>query len=174
MHVAGGMGRGAFDETASLMIRGIVSTTFGAGASADLGRRLAVSGEVEHARLSGGTPNSRTGGSGSLSWRAPALLSLTATVRTFGYATNPGEGYFAPRRYVLGETSAQLAVGQDLGWSVTLDGGIGVQAIDTRTLGSATQPAARGGLSVLYRPVPGLEWGAPARSRTPRRPRNRR
>jgi tetratricopeptide (TPR) repeat protein len=159
MHVAGGIGRSAFDETAPLMRRGIVWTTFGAGASADLGPRLAVSGEIEHARLTGATPNSRTGGSGSLSWRAPALLTLATTVRAFGYATNPGEGYFAPRQYVLGETSAQLAIGRDLGWAATLDGGIGVQAIDARAAGSATQPAARGGLSILYRPVPGLEWG---------------
>jgi tetratricopeptide (TPR) repeat protein len=159
MHVAGGIGRSAFDETAPLMRRGIVWTTFGAGASADVGSRLAFSGEIEHARLTGATPNSRTGGSGSLSWRAPAFLRLATTVRAFGYAADPREGYFAPRQYVLAEASAQLVIGRDLGWAATLDGGIGVQEIDARTLGSATQPAARGGLSILYRPVPGFEWG---------------
>ena len=158
-HVAAGVGRNAFDETAPLMRRGIVLTTFGAGSSVDVGRRLAVSGEFEHVRLGGATPNSRTGGLASLTWRAPALLSLSTTARAFGYATDPAEGYFAPRRYFLAETSARLAVGGELGWSVTLDGGIGVQEVDTRTLASATQPAARGGLSILYRPAPGLEWG---------------
>jgi tetratricopeptide (TPR) repeat protein len=159
MHVAGGFGRSAFDETAPLMRRGIIWTSVGAGASADLGRRLALAGEIEHARLTGATPNSRTGGTASLSWRAPAVLSLATRVRAFGYAVDPGEGYFAPRQYLLAEMSAQLGIGRDLGWSAALDGGMGVQQIDGRTLGSATQPAARGGLSILYRPVPGLEWG---------------
>jgi tetratricopeptide (TPR) repeat protein len=158
-HVAGVIARDAFDETALLMRRGIVSTTFGAGTAIDLGPRLSLSGEMEHARLSGGTPNSRTSGSGSLTWRAPRVLSLATKVRGFGYATNPFEGYFAPRRYLLAETSAQLAVGGELGWSATLDGGVGAQSIDAGTLGSATRPASRGGLSILYRPAPGLECG---------------
>jgi hypothetical protein len=41
---------------------------------------------------------------------------------------------------------------------MTLDGGVGAQAIDLRAVGSETQPAARGALSLLYRPTPGLEW----------------
>jgi hypothetical protein len=152
--------REALDETAPLIRRGIVATTFGGGASVDVGHGIALSGEIEHARLSGTTPNSRTGGSGSLRWRAPRVLSLATTIRAFGYDVDPREGYFAPRRYLLGETSAQLAIGGELGWSATLDAGVGAQAIDLRVLGSATQPAARGGLTVLYRPTPGLAWGA--------------
>jgi tetratricopeptide (TPR) repeat protein len=158
MHLAGGVGRVAFDETAPLMRRGIVSSTVGAGVSVDFGLGLAFSTEAEHARLSGATPNSRIGGLASLSWRAPAILSLAATVRGFGYALDPAEGYFAPRQYGLAEMSARIAVGRDLGWSVTLDGGAGAQSIDFGAIGLASQAAARGGLSILYRPTPGLEW----------------
>jgi len=136
-----------------------VTTTLGTGASVDVSRRVELSAEVEHARLGGATPNTRTGGTASLRWRAPFVLSLASTVRAFGYASDPLEGYFAPRRYVLAEGSARLAVGRDLGWSATLDGGFGTQTIDTYSAGSATRPAARGALTILYRPTPGLEWG---------------
>lgn len=151
--------RDAFDETAPLIQRGIVANTFGSGASFDLTRRAVMTAELEHVLLRGATPNARTGGSASLSWRAPRVLSLAATVRGYRYAEDPREGYFAPSRYLLGETSAQLRLGRELGWLATLDGGVGVQSIDLRGVGSATQPSARGSLTLLYRPSHGFEWG---------------
>ena len=150
--------REPFDETVGIIRRGIVTTTLGAGAALDISRRLGLAAEVEQARLAGATPNTRTGGAASLRWRAPLALSLGSTVRAFGYASDPLEGYFAPRRYLLAEGSARLAVGRDLGWGLTVDGGIGAQSIDSYTAGSETQPAARGALSIRYRPTPGLEW----------------
>ena len=159
LHIGAGIGREPFDETAALIRRGIVTTTFGGGASVDAGRSLTLAGRFEHVELSGATPNSRSGGSASLTWRAPFVLSVGTNVRAFGYAADPAEGYFAPRRYLLGEATAQIAVGRQLGWSVTLDGAVGAQAIDLRAVGSETQPAARGALSLLYRPTPALEWG---------------
>jgi hypothetical protein len=152
--------RAAFDETAPLMQRAIVSTTVGGGMSVDLGLGFGISTEFEHAQLSGATPNSRVGGTGSLSWRAPAILSLATTVRAFGYTLDPGEGYFAPRQYLRAETNARIAVGRDLGWSVTLDGGVGAQSIDVRLLESPLRPLPHGGLSIRYRPTPGLDLSA--------------
>jgi hypothetical protein len=149
--------RAAFDETAPLMQRAIVSTTVGGGMSLDLGLGFGISTEVEHAQLSGATPNRRLGGSGSLSWRAPAFLSLATTVRAFGYTLDPGEGYFAPRQYVRAETNARIAVGGDRRLSVTLDGGVGAQSIEVRALESPPRPLPHGGLSIRYRPTPRLD-----------------
>jgi hypothetical protein len=148
--------RAALDETAPLMQRAIVSTTVGGGLSADLGLGFGISTEVEQARLTGATPNTRLGGSGSLSWRAPAFLSLAATVRAFGYTLDPGEGYFAPRQYLRAETNARIAVGGDRRLSVTLDGGVGAQSIDVRVLEAPLRPLPQGGLSIRYRPTPRL------------------
>ncbi len=159
VHLGAGIGREPFDETAPLIRRGIVTTTYGGGTSVDVGHGLALAGRLERMELSGATANTRTGGTAALTWKAPFVLSLGTNVRAFGFSTDPAEGYFAPRRYVLGEATAQLAIGRQLGWSVTLDGGVGAQAIDMHTGGSETQPAARGGLALLYRPTPGMEWG---------------
>ncbi len=158
MHVVGVIARDAFDETVPLMRLGIATTAIGGGASFDLGRGLRVSAEMERAELSGATPNSRMSGAGSLTWRAPWVLSLATTVRTFGYAVDPAEGYFAPRRYLLAETGAQIAIGGSLGWSLSLGGGIGAQSVDLRTVGSTTRAAGRGDLAIAYRPSPGFEW----------------
>jgi thioredoxin-like negative regulator of GroEL len=151
--------RAAFDETAPLMRSGIISTTVGGGMSLDLGLGFGISTEVEQAQLSGATPNTRLGGSGSFSWRAPAFLSLATTVRAFGYTLDPGEGYFAPRQYLRAEANARIAVGRDRGLSVTLDGGAGAQSIDdVRTvLESPPRPLPHGGLSIRYRPTPRLD-----------------
>jgi hypothetical protein len=149
--------RAAFDETAPLMRSGIISTTVGGGMSVNLGLGFGISTEVEQAQLSGGTPNTRLGGSGSLSWRAPAFLSLATTVRAFGYTLDPGEGYFAPRQYLRTETNARIAVGGDRGLSVTLDGGVGAQSIDVRVLEAPLRPLPHGGLSIRYRPTPRLD-----------------
>ncbi len=149
--------RAAFDETAPLMRSGIISTTVGGGMSINLGLGLGISTEVEQVQLSGGTPNTRLGGSGSLRWRAPAFLSLATTVRAFGYTLDPGEGYFAPRQYLGAETNARIAVGGDRGLSVTLEGGVGAQSIDVRLLESPPRPLPHGGLSIRYRPTPGLD-----------------
>lgn len=158
LHVGAGVGREPFDETAALIRRGIVTTTVGGGATIDGGRGLTFAGAFEHVELTGATPNSRRSGTASLTWRAPFVLSLGANARAFGYASDPSEGYFAPRSYVLGEATAQIAIGRQLGWSMTVDGGVGAQSIDLRAAGSETQLAGRGGLSLLYRPTPGLEW----------------
>jgi hypothetical protein len=140
----------------------IVATTLGVGGSFGLPHHLALAGEIERASLSGGTPNTRVGGSASVAWQAPRVLTLGTAVRGFGYAADPVEGYFAPRHYILAEATSRLAVGRDLGWSATLDGGIGVQSVATGTAGSAAQPASRGAISLRYRPIPGLEFGASA------------
>jgi hypothetical protein len=149
--------RAAFDETASLMQRAILSTTVGGAMSINLGLGFGISTEFEQAQLSGATPNTRLGGSGSLSWRAPAFLSLATTVRAFGYTSDPGEGYFAPRQYFRAETNARIAVGGDRGLSVTLDGGVGAQSIDVRVLEAPLLPLPHGGLSIRYRPTPRLD-----------------
>ena len=150
--------RGAFDETAPLIRRGIAATAYGAGGSLELGRRLSLSGEFERARLTGGTPNTRTGGSASLRWRAPRVLSVAASTRAFGYGVDARDGYFAPARYLLAEGSARIEVGRERGWSVTLDGGLGAQSMDAWSAGSATRPAARGSGAITFRPTPRLEW----------------
>jgi hypothetical protein len=150
--------RRPFDETAAIIQRGIVTTTLGAGGSLALTQRVTAAAEIERSRLTGATSNTRTGGSGWIRWRAPHVLSLVTTMRTFGYASDPGEGYFAPRRYLLADVGAQLAVGRELGWAASVDGGWGAQTFDTYAAGSETQPAARGSIAITSRPRPGLEF----------------
>ena len=157
-----GLAREPYDETTSLIRRGIVATTLGAVGSLGFGRHVDLAGEIEHAALTGGTPNTRLGGSASLNWRARHMLTLGASVRGFGYAADPIEGYFAPRRYVLAEATTRLAVGRELGWSATVDGGLGAQTVATRFGGSETQPASRGTFAFRYRPTPTLEFSATA------------
>jgi hypothetical protein len=89
-------------------------------------------------------------------------FSVGVAARSFGYDTLArGDGYFAPSAFLLVEGNTHLEVGRELGWSATVDGGVGRQTIrftpDAEPRGNLAQ---RVGLGLLYRPTPGTELGA--------------
>ena len=156
-----GISRAPFDETAPLIISGIMTTAATAGAGFDLRPALSLTAEVEHAWISGAEANARTTASAAINWQARHALGFALSARGFGYASDPLDGYFAPRLYTLTEASARLAVGQELGWSATIEGGVGAQTVDARGE-SSTRAAERAALAVLFRPSPAVEWGLSA------------
>jgi Flp pilus assembly protein TadD len=152
-----GVARLPFDETAPLMLNGTVTTAVTAGGTVALGHQVGFSSDVERAWLRGGTRNTRTTASGALRWEARPAFSLTLATRGFGYASNPGDGYFAPDLYTLSEGSVRLALGRERTWSATVEGGAGLQTVNAGGQ-SSHQPAERGTIAITYRPTSGIEW----------------
>jgi hypothetical protein len=155
--------RAPFDETALLIANGIRTTVLDAAASLALPFRLTATGTVGHAVVGGGrVANSRRSAPGALRVALRARFTVGVSARQFGYAAAaPGDGYFAPSGFLLVEGITQLRVGRELGWSATLDGGVGRQTIRfTPDAGARGNLAQRVGLGLLYRPAPGTEFGA--------------
>jgi tetratricopeptide (TPR) repeat protein len=155
-----GASHSAFDETAALILAGIGATGVGADADLTLRPRLTLGGGGEWTRLTGGSgPNTRGAGSGVLRWSATRFLSVAAGVRGFTYQHAAFDGYFAPRRYVLGEMSSRIRVGGELGWGAETEFGIGDQSITAFDNSTAARFAQRLSIAAAYRPAAGLEWG---------------
>jgi Flp pilus assembly protein TadD len=149
----------AFDETATLIFSGIATTTVGADAHITLRPRLSLIANSGWTRLIGGSsPNNRLEGSGALRWTLTKTLSVTASMRGFGYDHSANDGYFAPRRYVLSEGSARLNLGGELGWALDTEVGLGDQRITGFDSSNASRFAQRGTMKVAYRPAAGVEW----------------
>lgn len=167
-----GVSRSPFDETATLIARGIEITAVDVDASLTLRPRLTLAGTVGHGTVSGGrVPNSRTAGSGTLRWLVWRGVSLAAGARTFAYerpsfVRDAGgdivarDGYFAPQRYALLEASGRYERGGDLGWHVSAEGGLGRQTIRIEEARAASRFAQRLALTAGYRVAPGIEVGA--------------
>ena len=151
--------RAPFDETASLMLAGIATTSVEADADAALGPRVDLSGDGGWTRLSGGSgPNTRLSGSGSLRWSPIAIASIAASVRGFGYDHAAFDGYFAPKHYLLAELSGRARLGGELGWGLESEIGLGDQTIGLFDNSHDSRFAQRATVAVVYRPVPGFEW----------------
>lgn len=161
--VGAGVSRLPFDETATLIANGIVTTAAEADYALALPAGLALSGGVGHAWISNGSgPNRRLAASSGLRWTVRRGLALRVGARTFGYATDTlFDGYFSPRRFTLVEAGPQLAWGRDLGWSASADLGLGAQGIRARGA-SAWRLAERGTVGAGYRFTPGTELGMAA------------
>ena len=148
-----------FDETASLMLAGIATTSTEADADVTLGSRFDLSGDGSWTRLSGGSgANSRVSGSGALRWSATTFASIAAGVRGFACDHVAYDGYFAPKTYLLAEMSGRVHVGSELGWGLDSEIGVGNQTIVLFDNSRAARFAQRATVAVAYRPVPGFEW----------------
>ena len=152
--------RSAFDETAPLIYAGIATTSGGFDGDFALTPHVGLGGGGEWTSLTGGSgPNSRVAGSGVLRWSPQKFFSLAAAVRGLGYRHAATDGYFAPKRYLLGEVSSRLRLGGDVGWGTECEVGLGDQSITAFDDSHASRFAQRVTATLLYRPTPGVEWG---------------
>ncbi|GAC1516392.1 MAG: hypothetical protein NVS1B4_11120 [Gemmatimonadaceae bacterium] len=160
--IGGGVSRDAFDETASTIAAGIVTTATNLDIEAGFPGRLSIALGAEHATLQGATPNTRWSANGTLQWRVQSGTTLGIGSRVFGYRLATTGEYFAPRQFTLVEGAVHRRWGTIRGWFAETDAGIGSQIVDAGT-GGAARRAARVALSLGYLPAPGREvvarWG---------------
>ena len=153
--------RAPFDETALLIANGVVISELGGDASVALPSRFTLSGAGSHARLTGGTrENARDAYTATLRWNQSRNWSIAIGGRHFGYDTTSSDGYFAPRRYTLGEVSTRGHVGANLGWYSDGEVGVGRQSIEFFGSNPGSRTTERGALSLGYRFDPAREISA--------------
>ena len=150
--------RAPFDETALLIANGVVSSEFSGEAELALPARFTLAGGASRARLTGGSrENARNAFSSTLRWAYNRRWSIAVGARQFGYDTTSADGYFAPRRYTLGEVSGRGRVGGQLGWNADADVGLGRQSIEFFGSSAGSRLAERAALSAGYRFDPSRE-----------------
>ena len=165
-----GASRDPFDETATLIARGLAIQSIDGDAELALPGRLAVAAGASHADVDGGSvANARNAFTGSGRWRARRGLVVGVGARTFGYRANGRpDAYFSPARFTLVEFTTAWSLGHELGWWGTIDGGAGPQAIrfhstDPGVRGDASRKLAeRVAISAGFRFAPGFEAGISA------------
>jgi tetratricopeptide (TPR) repeat protein len=158
LKVGFGVSRSPFDETALLIANGVISSEYSGEAELSLPARVSLSAGASQARLTGGTrDNVRDDYSSTLRWKYNRTWSIAIGGRQFAYDTSSTDGYFAPRRYTLGEISTRGHLGGELGWNSDADVGIGQQSIELFGSGAASRLAERASLSVGYRSDPSQE-----------------
>ncbi|HEY8831170.1 MAG TPA: tetratricopeptide repeat protein [Gemmatimonadaceae bacterium] len=153
-----GASRAPFDETALLIANGVVSSEYSGEAELVLPARFSLSGGASRARLTGGSrDNTRDAFSSTLRWAYNRQWSIAIGGRQFGYDTTSTDGYFAPRRYTLGEVSGRGRVGGQLGWTADADVGLGRQSIEFFGSSAGSRLAERAAISAGYRFDPSHE-----------------
>ncbi|MDB4871895.1 MAG: Tetratricopeptide 2 repeat protein [Gemmatimonadales bacterium] len=153
-----GASRTPFDETALLIANGVVSSEYSGEAEIALPARFTLSGGASRARLTGGSrENTRNAFSSSLRWAYNRQWSIAVGGRQFGYDTTSTDGYFAPRRYTLGEVSGRGRIGGQLGWNADADVGLGRQSIEFFGSSAGSRLSERAALSAGYRFDPARE-----------------
>ena len=151
--------RGVLDETVPAILTGITSTDVEGEAAATPTERLRFTAGAGWTRLTGGSgPNARASASGSARWSLLPSFDFGAALHTFGYSHAASDGYFAPKRYLLGEGVVTWSLGGDLGWQLASEVGVGHQAITAFDDSRLARVAARFEGSLRYRPTPGMEW----------------
>jgi tetratricopeptide (TPR) repeat protein len=154
-----GLSHAPFDETAALIFVGMTTTSVDGDFDWALPARLSLGAGVSRTSIAGGSvENTRHAASGALRWTLRRGTSVAVGGRTFQYAKEVYDGYFAPRRYVLLEASARTSVGREFGWAVEGEAGAGQQSITFFGGGTNGRLASRGTVTVLYRWAPGVEW----------------
>ena len=153
--------RTPFDETALLIANGVISSEIGGDAAIALPGRLVLSGGASHAKFTGGTrENGRNAYNTTLRWNQSRNWSVALSGRQFGYDTTSSDGYFAPRRYTLGEISSRGHVGSNLGWYSDAEGAVGRQSLEFFGSNTGSRATERGALSIGYRFDPAREISA--------------
>ena len=150
--------RTPFDETALLIANGVISSELSGDAAIALPARLSLSGGASRSHLTGGTrENTRNAYNSTLRWNYNRSWSLAIGGRQFGYDTSSTDGYFAPRRYTLGEVSTRGRVGGNLGWTADGEVAAGSQSIEFFGAQATSRATERGALSLGYRFDPARE-----------------
>ncbi|MDB4908440.1 MAG: hypothetical protein JWO05_3224 [Gemmatimonadetes bacterium] len=150
-----------FDETASLISRGLLFSAVSADADVRLPARFTLGAAAGIGRVTRGTiDNNRRFGSITLRRAFRRTSALALSLRGFGYDTIPREGYFTPRHYRLAEASGSTTVGRELGWSLTGEAGIGSQSIEPFSGATVSRLAERLNMDLTWRPLPGYEGHA--------------
>jgi tetratricopeptide (TPR) repeat protein len=153
-----GASRAPFDETALLIANGVVSSEYSGEAELALPARFTLAGGASRARLTGGSrDNTRDAFSSTLRWAYNRQWSVAVGGRQFGYDTTSTDGYFAPRRYTLGEVSGRGRIGGQLGWNADADVGFGRQSIEFFGSSAGSRLAERAAISAGYRFDPSHE-----------------
>lgn len=147
-----------FDETALLIANGVISLDITGDAAIALPARFTLSGGASRTRLTGGTrENARNAYNSILRWNYNRNWSLAVGGRQYGYDTSSTDGYFAPRRYTLGEVSTRGRVGGNLGWNADGEVALGSQHIEFFGSNAGSRATERGALSFGYRFDPARE-----------------
>jgi tetratricopeptide (TPR) repeat protein len=147
-----------FDETAPLIARGVHTRAVDADVTVALPGHLALGLAGGHLAVLGGqVANARRALVSSLRWSPTGATSVGVTWRQVGWDTlGRADGYFAPHRFDLLELGARRTLGREIGWRLTVDGGLGRQLIrfspDAEARGTA---ALRGSVAVQYAPRAG-------------------
>jgi tetratricopeptide (TPR) repeat protein len=147
-----------FDETALLIARGVHTRAIEGDAALTLPGRVSLGLAGGHLAVLGGqVPNTRAAITTSVRWAADKATSLGVAWRQVAWDTlGRSDGYFAPDHFGLLELSARRVVGRELGWRLTVDGGIGRQQIRfTPDADSRATVALRGTVGVQYAPRAG-------------------
>jgi tetratricopeptide (TPR) repeat protein len=153
-----GASRAPFDETALLIANGVVSSEYSGDLELALPARFTLAGGASRARLTGGSRNNtRAAFSSTLRWAYNRQWSIAVGARQYGYDTTSTDGYFAPRRYTLGEVSGRGRVGGQLGWNADADLGLGRQTIEFFGSSAGSRFAERAAISAGYRFDPSRE-----------------
>jgi hypothetical protein len=153
--------RTPFDETALLIANGVIISEITGDAAIALPARLTLSGGASRARLTGGTrENARNAFNGTLRWNQSRNWSVAIGGRQFVYDTTSADGYFAPRRYTIGEVSSRGHIGGNLGWNSDVDVGVGSQTIQFFGSNAGSRATERVALSLGYRFDPAREISA--------------
>lgn len=163
--VAGGVTFTAvpFDETATLIGGGIHTTGLEADMSLTLPGHLSLGVGGGRTTIKGGLlPNVRRAVGATARWGMRAGLSVAVTARGMAYdTTGRTDGYFAPHRFTIVESSVRKIFGRDRGWGGTLEGAVGRQGIrfasGDRTSGNLT---SRGSIVIRYSPLAGYQLEA--------------
>lgn len=153
--------RTPFDETALLIANGVVSSEFAGDAAVSLPGRFVLAGGGSHAKFTGGTrDNMRNAYNATLRWNQSRNWSVALGGRQFGYDTTSSDGYFAPKRYTLGEISSRGHIGANLGWYSDGEVGVGRQTVEFFGSTANSRATERGALSLGYRFDPAREISA--------------
>ena len=121
---------------------------------------LSLEGGAGRTTINGGLlPNVRRAISTTVRWGALARLSVAITARGMAYDTTGGtDGYFAPRRFTLVESSVRTIFGRDRGLSAIAEGSVGRQGIQLVSgAGTSGTLASRGSVVLRYAPLAGYQ-----------------
>lgn len=159
----GGFASSLFDEVTSSIRTSVALQNADADVSVRLPSRVSVGAAFGSGRVVRGADgnNGRWSGAGSVRWSATRSIAFSVSTRAFGYERTATDGYFSPRRYQLTQASAHWDRGRDLGWQLSVDGGIGRQRLQIRDGDEvAVRSAWNASASTGYRGRPGFEWTA--------------
>lgn len=142
-----------FDETATMIARGLHLRGLGTDVAWTLPHRVTLDASIDHAHAMGTeVSNERLTMEARAQWTARERQQFSLAVRSLGWDTlMPGNGYFAPHALSMLELGARQEFGAGAGLGATFDGGFGPQRLQlARTTDPRLTLAARGSIALHY------------------------